>query len=65
MQKGENGHKGVEYGLTDLEDGKWSWDFYPKKDDGAAQSGETRGTREQAEIACKSAIDAWLRRNSD
>ncbi|HTF45491.1 MAG TPA: hypothetical protein VK641_16415 [Terriglobales bacterium] len=65
MQKGENGHKGVEYGVTDLKDGKWSWDFYPKKDDGAAQSGETRGTREQAEIACKSAIDAWLRRNSD
>jgi hypothetical protein len=27
MQKGENGHKGVEYGLTDLKDGKWSWDF--------------------------------------
>lgn len=33
MQEGENGYKGVESGLTDLKDGKWSWDFYPKKDD--------------------------------
>jgi hypothetical protein len=65
MQKSGKGHKGIEYDLTDLRDGKWSWDFYPKKDDGAAQSGETKGTREQAETACKSAIDAWLSRNSE
>lgn len=65
MLNGEKDHKCVEYGLTDLKDCKWSWDFCPKKDDGAAQSGETRGTREQAEAACKSAIDAWLSRNAE
>jgi hypothetical protein len=59
MLKSEKGYKGVEYGITNLGDGKWKWVFYPNKKEGQSQHGEIVGTREQAEIACKKAIDAW------
>ena len=57
--KSGKAHKGVEYGITDLGDGKWKWAFYPKKETGQSRHGEILGTREQAEIACRRAIDAW------
>ncbi len=58
--RNEKGYKGVAYGLTDLGNGRWKWIFCPKKEDGPPQHGEATGTREHAEMACMSAINAWL-----
>ena len=65
LLKNEHGYKGVAYSLTDLGGGRWNWAFYPKKDDGPAHRGEAVGTREDAEIACMSAINSWLRQRSN
>lgn len=64
MLKNEQGYKGVEYGLTDLENDRWNWAFFPKKEDEPTQRGEATGTREHAEMACMRAINRWLSGNS-
>lgn len=61
MLKGEkNEYRGAEYMITALGGGhRWEWAFYPQKDEGQAQRGEVIGTANQAEAACKRAIDTW------
>jgi hypothetical protein len=58
--KSKPGYRGVEFAITKGDDEQWNWTFYPKKNNGIVQRGQVKGTREQAEGACKKAIDAWL-----
>jgi hypothetical protein len=60
MMKPKHGYRGVAFAVTKLRDGRWSWVFYPKKDDGLTEQGIAEGSCKEAEIACKNAIDLWL-----
>ena len=60
MRKNSKSYREIEYGITDLSEGKWKWAFYPKKGIGQSQRGEIMGTQEQAKLACQKAIDTWL-----
>lgn len=60
--KNEAGYKGIAYALTELENSRWKWAFFPK--DGPSQQGEIMGTREHAEMACMSAINSWFKAKS-
>lgn len=61
MKKSEkNGYRSVEFAIHELDGNRWEWFYYPKKEDGEAQRGEVNGTRDEAEVACKKAIDAYL-----
>jgi hypothetical protein len=55
-------HKGIEYEIR-LRPGneEWSWTIKPTAS--TSYSGETRGSRQFAEIAARQAIERWLKRN--
>jgi len=55
-------YKGIEYEIR-LRPGneEWSWTIKPTAS--TSYSGETRGSRQFAEIAAKQAIERWLKRN--
>lgn len=57
--KNESGYKGIAYALTELDNDRWKWAFFPK--DGPALQGEIMGTREHAEMACMNAINSWFK----
>ena len=58
--KPKQGYRGVEFGLWTLDGGKTRWTFYPKKGKGEKQSGVVTGDDDEAEAACKKAIDTWI-----
>ena len=64
MLKNMAGYKGIEYSLTDLDNDRWAWAFYPQQG-GLAHRGEVIGTREHAEMACMRAINQWLRQEAE
>ena len=54
------GYKGVEYGVQPAGPNEWKWTIYPKIGSGSgipAKHGKVSGTREEANAACKSAIE--------
>ena len=54
-------YRGVEYAVHSSDDGKWSWDAYPKKSTGLeAMHGALKGSQSDAMRACLVAIDKAL-----
>jgi hypothetical protein len=53
-------YRGVQFGLLSLDEGKTKWTIYPKKENGAVQTGVVDGGSDAAEAACRKAIDAWF-----
>jgi hypothetical protein len=54
-------HREIEYALKQLGPDKWQWTIHPRTGQGVVRR-EIKGTREQAEAACKKEIDAGLQR---
>jgi hypothetical protein len=52
------GYKGVEYGVQPAGPNEWKWTIYPKIGSGIpGKLGKASGTREEAVVACKAAIE--------
>jgi hypothetical protein len=54
------GYRGIEYSIRQIDDARWGWAVYPKKEEGARFCGCIGGTRDTAVEACKTNIDAWM-----
>ena len=54
-------HRGVEYWVRKLDESRWEWTIYPSKNSRVSKArGTVRGSRDDAEAACKREIDSGL-----
>lgn len=65
LKSEKNGYRGLEFSVRRLDEGRWEWAVYPKKEEGARFSGSVGGNQEKAIAACKVAIDRWLSAKSN
>lgn len=57
-------YRSVEYKMIQRGTEGWVWTYYPEVGTGLKQSGMATGSRDDAELACKRAIDTFLVKNS-
>jgi hypothetical protein len=58
-------YKGVEYGVQRVGPAEWKWAIHPKVGSGiSAKRGKVSGTREEADAACKVAIEQAFRKRA-
>ena len=58
-------YKGVAYGLQQVSLAEWRWTIHPRRGSGiSAKRGKVSGTREEADAACKAAIEQAFRKRA-